>query len=161
MVALRAHEAYKNCLATRNGACASDRSFVSLENFSFIWYDDEASLLSRLAVASDDDDDEESEPLPLVARHRTDSLFNESVARCCCCCCSRSRLRLRAVVVVVALLVRLPPKTTSREKEQKTFVVSPRSFLLSLASLNLLPPLTLLSLVVLLLLMLLLLLKAM
>jgi len=130
-----------------------------LENFSFIWYDDEASsLLSRLAVASDDDDEEESEPLPLVARHRTDSLFNESVARCCCCC-SRSRLRLRAVVVVVALLVRLPPKTTSREKEQKTFVVSPRSFLFSLASLNLLPPLTLLSLVVVLLL--LLLLKAM
>jgi hypothetical protein len=105
-----------------------------LENFSFIWYDDEASLLSRLAVASDDDD-EESEPLPLVARHRTDSLFNESVARCCCC--SRSRLRLRAVVVA---LVRLPPKTTSREKEQ-TFVVSPRSLL----SLNLLPPLNLLS----------------
>ena len=34
--ALSAHEAYKNCRATRNGACASDRSFVSFENFSFI-----------------------------------------------------------------------------------------------------------------------------
>jgi hypothetical protein len=81
-------------------------------------------LFSRLAVASDEDDDdddddddeeeeeEESEPLPLVARHRTDSLFS-------------SRSRLRAVVVA---LTRLPPKTTSREKEQ-TFVSrpSPRS----------------------------------
>jgi hypothetical protein len=38
------HAPYKNCRATRNGACASLRSFVSFEYFSCFFLSDPSSL---------------------------------------------------------------------------------------------------------------------